>query len=74
MINHHEVFAEIMGLIEKGHTVQFTNYLHSFAISKKTVNSFRKSGYEVLKAKDDGIYMMSGKNYVCMNGCKITYR
>lgn len=72
-MNHHENVNKLIELIENGYTVQFTNYLHSWAINIKTLNKFRKAGYELLKAKDDGIYMLSGKHYVCMNGCKITY-
>ena len=63
---------EITKLIESGKTVYFATRLRVYPINLKTLNRFRKSGYELFVARRDGLYMLSGKSYLYMEGCKIT--
>jgi len=64
---------KIVELIEAGSTVTFSTYLRSYPINLKTLNKFRKAGYDLFKADGKSLMMLSGKKYLCVDGCKITY-
>jgi len=70
-MNATEKLSKMLNVIDNGMTLYITNYLHCWKINKKTVANFSKKGYDVLKVKNDEIYMLSGKNYVCITGCLI---
>lgn len=61
----------ILRAINEGFTVHISNYMHSWAINAACVARFARLGYDVLKVKNDEIYMLSGKKYVCITGCAI---
>ena len=62
---------KIVEAIEVGRTVYFSTPLRSYAVNLKTFNKFKKAGYDLFKADGDSLMMMSGKNYLCVDGCKI---
>ena len=68
-----EKIEKIIELIESGKTVSFTTYLKTMPVNLRTLNNFRNAGYELFKSKGNSIYMMKGKKYDCIDGCKITY-
>ena len=63
---------KIIETIESGKTVYFTTAMRSYPVNLKTLNKFRKAGYDLFKASGDNIMMMNGKGYICMDYCKIT--
>ena len=68
-----EKIAKIVETIESGYTVSFTTRLRSYPVNLRTLDKFRKAGYELFKARGNSIYMLNGKRYICMDGCNVTF-
>jgi len=68
-----ETVNKIYNLIAEGHTVYITNYLRSHKLNQATVDKFSAIGRPVLKAAGNSIFISSGKKYVCVDWCQITY-
>jgi hypothetical protein len=67
-----EKIQKIIDTIESGKTVYVcTAYRHT-KITPKTLNNWKKSGFELLKASGKNMLMAQGKKYVCIDYCKIT--
>ena len=66
---HEEKLEKILKAIEDGYELIISNYGRAWKINKKIVDKFEKLNRPVLIAKKDGIYMSSGKNYLCTLGC-----
>ena len=64
---------KILEIINSGHIVYFTTSLKSYAVNKKTLDKFSDLGYDLFKAQGNHIMMRSGKHWISMIGCKITY-
>jgi hypothetical protein len=72
-MNTEAKIAKIIETIESGKTVYFATPLRAYAVNLKTLNKFRKAGHDLFKASGTSIMMMSGKSYLCVDGCKITF-
>lgn len=64
---------KLLEVIANGKTLYITTYTKSTKITAKTVSKFAALGIPVLKAKNNSMYMASGKNFVCIDYCKFTY-
>jgi hypothetical protein len=69
-----EKIEKIIGAINAGHTVYFSNHLKTWKMDSKILKRFENAGYDLFKTdKDNHILMLSGKKYVIMDYCKITF-
>lgn len=54
----------IVKALNSGHTVMLSTYAKHTQYTKKHIGMF--------KATKSGLYVQQGKNWVCVDGCKIT--
>lgn len=65
--------AKIIETIESGKTVYISTALRVTPVTSKTLAKFRAAGYELFNADSKSTYMLSGKKYVCIDYCRITF-
>jgi hypothetical protein len=66
-----EKLTQITKAIESGYTIYISNHYHQWKITKRTWDRLAAAGYAALVARGTGLYMVSGKKYVCIDGCRI---
>ena len=72
-MNAAEKIQKLISLIEGGKTVTFSTATRHTQVNLKALNKFRAAGYDLFKSDAKSMYMMQGKNHVCIDYCKITY-
>jgi len=65
--------AKIIETTEAGHIVYFSTALRCYPVDLRTLNKFRKAGYELFKAQGNSTMVLSGNRHLCVDGCKITF-
>lgn len=63
--------SQIKQWLNTGKTVYISTATRTTKITPKTYANWEKSGHELLKASGDSMYMASGRNFVCIDYCKI---
>jgi hypothetical protein len=71
-MNATEKMTKIVDTIKSGQTLVFSTYLKHISVSPKTLAKWEASGHKLFKVSGDSVLMASGKNYNCIDGCKIT--
>ena len=73
-----QVLENINDALAKGFTVRIASVYKYSDVTSKTVDKFRKAGYELFKVSNGCLFMRRGKNWDCIqsevggNSVKIT--
>ena len=71
--NAKELLQRILNHIENGGTVYICTPLRKTYINKKVNERFKKAGYELIKEKNNSLYLASGKKFVCIDYCDFIF-
>jgi hypothetical protein len=64
--------TKIIETIKSGRTLVFSTHLKHVQVSPKTLAKWEASGHNLFKVSGNSVFMARGKNYDCIDGCKIT--
>lgn len=67
-----ERLTKIEGLLKSGTTIYISTCLKSICVTPKTMEKWKKLGIPLFKASEKSLYVARGKNYDCIDYCKIT--
>ena len=72
-MTNQETVDKLINLINENKTVYFQTAYKIIVVNKKTFDKFNNLNIQLFKADSTGFYIRSGKNYLCLNGCKISH-
>ena len=62
----------ILDSIKDGKTAYIATRLKTVKVDKKTLNKWDNSGYPLFKEANRSLFIARGRNYDCIDYCKIT--
>jgi len=68
-----ERIKKIIGLVESGKTLYFSTPYRSIIVTPATLRRYKASGRTLFKSDKASSYIASGRSFLCIDGCKITY-
>ena len=68
-----DTLKRIISHTNNGGTVFICTHLRAVKINKNVVSKWEKSGYDLFKIKNGSLFMARGKNFDCIDFCKIAF-